>query len=179
MKNNIAVIVAVATEAPELVRLPNVHVSGLGKINAAAKTAEVILTDRPVMIVNFGSAGGITVGHGLHRVARLLQRDINCLDLGYPVGATPFETLADLIDLECEGVTCGTGDNFVAGQPAELACDIVDMEAYAVARVCQRFGIPFACWKWVSDRADAAAGDEWLKKHHCGRDHFFDIYQNL
>ncbi|MEO0362770.1 MAG: 5'-methylthioadenosine nucleosidase, partial [Pseudomonadota bacterium] len=43
----------------------------------------------------------------------------------------------------------------------ELACDLVDMEAFALARACRRAGAAFRCVKYVSDAADDAAAEDW------------------
>ena len=58
------------------------------------------------------------------------------------------------------GVTLSTGDNFVTAPPA-LDSDIVDMEAYAIAKACRRAGVPFSCYKYVTDLADENATANW------------------
>jgi adenosylhomocysteine nucleosidase len=179
MMNKIAVIVAVESESPELVKQSGVYLSGLGKINAARTTTEIILQHRPDLIINFGSAGGITVNSGLHRVSKLIQRDMNCSGLGYSPGVTPFELNHDVIELDCQGVICGTGDNFVAGQPPEINCDIVDMEAYSIASVCRHHQVSFASWKWISDTADHNASTEWVNNNHLGQNYFVEIYHEI
>lgn len=177
--NKIAVLIAVPDEAPDMINLPNVFVTGLGKINAAISATEIIIQHRPDLIVNFGSAGGVDVDSGLHRIAKIVQRDINCSALGFDSGCTPFDLHPATIDLGCNGIVCGTGDNFVAGQPVEIPCNVVDMEAYAIAHACRRFSVPFACWKWVSDSADAAAADDWNANLSNGQEHFLKIYNSL
>lgn len=39
--------------------------------------------------------------------------------------------------------------------------DIADMEAYALAKVCKNYNIPFVCLKFISDGADDRAGQDW------------------
>jgi adenosylhomocysteine nucleosidase len=39
--------------------------------------------------------------------------------------------------------------------------DSVDMEAYALAKVCLHEQIPFACVKYITDGADGAASCDW------------------
>ena len=41
--------------------------------------------------------------------------------------------------------------------------DLVDMEAYALAKVCKLELIKFRCFKYVSDNADENAPNEWLE----------------
>ena len=50
--------------------------------------------------------------------------------LGFSLGQTPFEDDI-IIDLNGDGLSCGTGDNFVSETP-EMKSDLVDMEAYAL-----------------------------------------------
>ena len=42
-------------------------------------------------------------------------------------------------------------------------CDIVDMEAYALAKVCKLEGIKFRCLKYISDNANSDASSDWTK----------------
>ena len=68
----------------------------------------------------------------------------------------------------------GTGDNFVTSQP-EVASDIVDMEAYALAKACHRAGMPFACYKFVTDLADEDATANWRANVAKGATLFLDV----
>ena len=74
------------------------------------------------------------------------------------LGDTPFEEgpAVGVIDLGGDGFSLSTGDNFVTAPPA-LASDIVDMEAYAMAKACLRADRPFSCYKYVTDLADENA----------------------
>ena len=88
------------------------------------------------------------------------------LGLGFPLGHTPFE---DDVPAEIEfseyfpdlthGV-CGSGDRFEAHAEA-LSWDVIDMEAYALAKVCFRERLPFASMKYITDGADGTAGVDW------------------
>ena len=39
--------------------------------------------------------------------------------------------------------------------------NIVDMEAYALAKVCYRYSVPFISFKYITDDADGDAGGDW------------------
>ena len=67
--------------------------------------------------------------------------------LGFQLGQTPFEENIE-ISFGREGVTCGTGDKFVTRAP-RLKTDIVDMEAFAIAKVCKLKNIDFRCFKFI------------------------------
>ena len=63
-------------------------------------------------------------------------------------------------------LTCATGDNFLASSSVHPG-DVVDMEAYALAKVCAIFSIPFISFKYISDCSDSDANIIWelnLKK---------------
>lgn len=167
------VILALREEAPELAHWPYVFFSGLGKINAAAAASLLIERYHPRRVINFGTAGGITVGSGLHTVTRFLQRDMRCTALGVELGRTPFESTPVILDLGSPGLTCSSGDDFVTDPKLELACDLVDMEAYAIAKVCWMRQIKFECYKWVSDRANDAASTDWQQSVAAGQDHYW------
>ena len=45
----------------------------------------------------------------------------------------------------------------------EIDVDLVDMEAYALAKVCKLENVKFRCFKYVSDRADENAPNDWTE----------------
>ena len=63
-----------------------------------------------------------------------------------------------------EGFSCGSGDNFVNNK-IEMNVDLVDMEAYALAKVCKLENVNFRCFKFISDNADESASLDW--KENC------------
>ena len=151
---------ALPVEAPGFVNRTDVVWSGVGKVNAAI-AAERAIREGATSIVNFGTAGSISVRPGLYRVTRLVQRDMLCQPLGFAAGVTPYDREDSEIKLTGSGIACGTGDSFVSGDQLAVTCDIVDMEAWAIARVCQRHGVEFRCWKWITDSADLGAAEDW------------------
>ena len=168
------IVMALESEAPSLASHPRVTVSGLGKINAAMATTQIIIEHRPSVVINIGTAGGVTVGPGLYQPQRFVQRDMRCEALGYGRGVTPFESESHCIKIG-NGLVCSTGDDFVTDS-TDLAdlCDLVDMEAYAIAKVCQRMHIPFVCYKWVSDQADEHSARDWQQQVDSGEQAFLD-----
>jgi len=165
---NDIILLALAEEAPGLSQYGNVFFTGVGKVNAAMTTAELIERHKPKRVINFGTAGGITVGTGLHLVSRYVQRDMVCCELGSKPGQTPFEDLGVVLDLGGDGLTCSTGDNFVTNPELEIPADIVDMEAYAIAKTCYRKGVEFVCYKFVSDSANEHSYRDWREMVSAG-----------
>ena len=50
----------------------------------------------------------------------------------------------------------------------KIKTDLVDMEAYAIAKICLIKKIDFKCFKYVSDEADENAGDTWKENINKG-----------
>ena len=155
-----------------------VYYSGVGKVNAAIKTLQVIQKHSPDLIVNFGTAGSLNPRlSGLLEVGSFYQRDMDASPLGFEIGQTPFEDEKE-ISFGRQGVSCGTGDMFVTSSPA-LKTDIVDMEAFAIAKVCKLKNIDFRCFKFISDNADDAAKDDWADNVSLGAKLFIEKIGSL
>jgi len=185
------VVIALEIEGQGLFEQAEVSVlyTGLGKVNAALVLARRLATLRaqgalPELVVNFGTAGSRTFTTGSVVACRkFVQRDMDVTGLGFALGETPFETLPAMLSFPSvlgdlpEGV-CGTGDRFETGT-AGLACDVIDMEAYALAKACLAEGVPFACAKYISDGADHAAADDWQASLPKAAAAFMALYRTL
>jgi adenosylhomocysteine nucleosidase len=185
------VVIALQIEGQGLFEQAGIEVlyTGLGKVNAALSLARQLAGLRhrgaaPQMVVNFGTAGSRSFATGSVVACRqFVQRDMDVTGLGFALGETPFETLPKCLTFPAiflqlpEGV-CGTGDRFETGASV-LACDIIDMEAYALAKVCLAEGVAFACAKYISDGADHAAADDWQNSLPRAAAAFFDLYREL
>ena len=135
-----------------------VILTGVGKINATRKLTEYIQNESFVgPVINYGTAGKasdkVEVGK-VYSVNEFIQRDMDAISMGFEKYETPFGNYALNVSNDPSGVSCGTGDSFYSyidwhGNSTDF--DIVDMEAYALASVCQTYGIPFRCYKYISD----------------------------
>ena len=143
MSGRILVLTAIDDEldkarAPEGVE---VIYSGVGKVNAASAATLALLVLRPSLVINYSTAGKISKNlHGLVEVAHVVQRDMMAMPLA-PRGSTPFSSNLDRLSSGFGDVICGTGDSFVTSSDPWLVennIDIVDMELFAIAHVCQR-----------------------------------------
>jgi adenosylhomocysteine nucleosidase len=145
--------------------------TGVGKVNAAYALsrclAEYRLTNTPMPhVINFGTAGSQRYATGsLIECRAFIQRDMDVTGLGVPLGTTPFENVPATLEVKTtfpelpDGV-CGSGDSFVI-TAASQDCDVLDMEAYALAKVCYFEGCTFNAVKYVTDGADHAAAESW------------------
>ena len=139
------------------------HYIGVGKINATYNLLKLINKFKPNQVINYGSAGAINKNlSGIVECTKFYQRDMDArgiLDLR--LGETPFDSIKEII-ISDEGFSCGSGDSFVKNK-IEMEIDLVDMEAYALAKVCKLEHIQFRCFKYVSDNADENATSDWIE----------------
>jgi adenosylhomocysteine nucleosidase len=146
--------------------------TGLGKVNAAYRLTRRLAelrsrgVERP-LVLNLGTAGSRRFAAGsVIACRRFVQRDMDVSGLGFALGQTPFDgdVPAELefpeVFAELPHGVCATGDRFEAHDQG-LPWEIIDMEAYAFAKVCWLERVPFACAKFVSDGADGSAAGDW------------------
>ena len=185
------VVIALELEGQGLFERADIRVlyTGLGKVNAALSLARKLASLRaqgalPPLVVNFGTAGSRTFATGSVIACReFVQRDMDVTGLGFALGETPFESLPAKLSFPSvfsgvpEGV-CGTGDRFETGA-AGLACDVIDMEAYALANACLAENVPFASAKFISDGADESAANDWQASLPTAARAFMALYRSL
>lgn len=163
--------------------------SGVGKVNAAIALARKLASYRHQghafpLVVNFGSAGSRSFDTGaLVACSTFAQRDMDVRALGFSRGVTPFESWPARIEFppvftDLQSGLCGSGDSFATGG-VELDCDVIDMEAYAFAKVCLIEGAQFACAKYITDGADHTAATDWQSNVHRAADAFLRLYRQL
>lgn len=140
--------------------------TGIGKVNATYALTKALSKNKPPIVINLGTAGSpLFPGGSVVCCMNFIQRDMDVQSLGFKPYQTPFSDIPVVIEYgetlpDLPLGTCGSGDNF------EIAHDVtdynvIDMEAYALARVCQNEGIPFLCLKYISDGADSDASNDW------------------
>jgi adenosylhomocysteine nucleosidase len=155
--------------------------SGVGKVNAASAATLALLVLRPARVINYGTAGRINEAlSGLVEVAHVVQRDMMAMPL-VPRGRTPYSSNLDRLSSGFGDVTCGTGDSFVTSPDPWLTennIDVVDMELFAIAHVCQRHSIPWRSFKFITGDATDFAGDHTADIAE-GQDLFWDALKKL
>jgi adenosylhomocysteine nucleosidase len=163
--------------------------TGVGKVNAAStlarRLAELRCTDQPpALVLNLGTAGSRAIpAHTLVACNRFLQRDMDVSGLGFPVGVTPFDDTPPVIEFapvfaHMPQRSCSSGDSF-ATHLHSFEGDVVDMEAFALARVCVAEKIPFACAKYITDGADADSASHWEAALEAASLGFASLYASL
>ena len=178
--NNI-ILIALEQEAPNMASWDNVFFTGVGKVNAGITAGRLIEEHAPHTVWNFGTVGGVTVTSGVHEIKNFVQRDMSCCEMGFEIGQTPFEDdkVISFGD-EVYDMCCSTGDNFVSDiSNLDLIADVVDMEAYAIAKACKEGQVNFRCFKYVSDQADENASEEWTKTVADGEKYYMNVFQQI
>ena len=158
----------------ETIGLDYFNHTGVGKINATYNTLRLIYLHKPKIIINYGTAGAInTKLKGIVECTKFYQRDMDVRVLEFELGETPFDKIKEIITSK-DGYSCGTGDSFV-NKKIDMEVDVVDMEAYAIAKVCKLENIEFKCFKYISDNADQNADNDWNKNLALGASAFASI----
>ena len=187
----VLVVMALELESQGLFAERGVDVlyTGIGKVNAAYRLTRRLAEERArgvqPFVLNLGTAGSRQHRTGsVLACRRFVQRDMDVSGLGCPHGHTPFEDAVPAA-LEFPAVfdellhaTCGSGDRFEA-HSNELDFEVVDMEAYALAKICFFERLPFACAKFVTDGADGSAGSDWQSNLPSAARAFVKLYDEL
>ena len=178
MKNLNDVLIVCALEVETQGQLEDYRVlyTGVGKVNATFELTKVLqkahlhyMPPMPELVINYGTAGSRKYEQGeLVDCTKFTQRDMDVTGMGYLKGQTPFENLTPMI-LDYDHVEfnpigkklrCGTGDNFVQTDK-DTYSDVFDMEAYALAKVCHHYDVPFISFKYITDNANEHSPGDW------------------
>ena len=173
------IVTALEDEALGLEKYAPVIHTGIGKVNACINLYAAVLSHQPTLVVNYGTAGAISGLKGLHKVAHFVQADMDVRGLDFPRGITPHmgEELP-----QKSGVLLATSDSFITHaqmqlEGLEVAIDLVDMEGYALKRVCDHHCIGFESYKFISDDANHEAGKEWQSRVKSGTQLFANLLE--
>ena len=187
MNNQLALMMALPSESKGLFEQAGieVHYSGIGKVNAAFKAFEVIQKTGCKTLLNLGTAGSSHFdAHALVEVSQFVQRDMDVSPLGFAVGVTPMdiehpaEISTESMFVHLRKGICGTGDSFETGAP-KVPCHLVDMEGYAIAKVCKKLGIRFVSVKYITDGANDTAHLDWEENLLFGAKKLLELYQTV
>lgn len=163
--------------------------TGVGKVNAAANLARRLAELRcsgetPSRVLNLGTAGSRSVrAHTLVACNRFSQRDMDVRGLGFERGVTPFDSAPAMLEFPpsltaLPQLHCSTADSF-ATDLHEVDGDVVDMEAFALARVCVAERVPFGCAKYITDGADSDSAVHWEAALDAAAHRFALLYASL
>lgn len=169
--------------------------TGIGKVNASYALTKALCEARANggpsslgdsrgygIVVNVGTAGSSKFPtHSLVECTKFLQHDIDLRPLGFALGETPYDTIMGAISSTAlfshlPPARCGSGDSFATNGVA-LECDVVDMEAFAFAKVCAREGVAFHSVKYITDGTDHNAHNDWASNLPRAAASFAELYR--
>ncbi len=82
----------------------------------------------------------------------------------------PFDSTSSVLSSDRGTVRCATVDSFVTQEDpwlTENSVDLVDMELFALAKVCDFYGVTWQSLKYVSNHVDNDSAQSWA--HSLGR----------
>ena len=159
-----------------------VFYTGVGKVNATLKLTQRLHSSHlhylplmPKLVINYGTAGSRKSPIGeLVDCTKFIQRDMDVTGLGFMKHQTPYETPNDMVIRYVteppsplfnpigKNYTCGTGDSFVESlEKGDSNIDVFDMEAYALAKICRYYEVPFISFKYITDGANESSPKDW------------------
>ena len=178
-KDDILIVCALEQETVGQLEDWNILYTGVGKVNATYKLTQkfgkfgsYIPYD---LIINYGTAGSRRSPIGeLVDCTKFIQRDMDVTGLGFMKHQTPYENPNNMViryrteppsplfNPIGKNYTCGTGDSFVESlEKGDSNIDVFDMEAYALAKVCYHYDIPFISFKYITDNANEYSHKDW------------------
>ena len=133
------------------------------------------LPKMPKLVINYGTAGSRELPIGeLVDCTKFIQRDMDVTGLGFMKHQTPYETPnymviryvteppSPMFNPIGKNYTCGTGDSFVEYiKKGDSNIDVFDMEAYALAKVCRYYKVPFISFKYITDNVNEHSSKDW------------------
>ena len=141
-------------------------ITGVGKINAAYHLFKGIQKYNPDIVINLGTAGSTLFNRGeVVCCNQFIQRDMDVMALGFQKFETPFSNGEVVLNYGLEILNlpkgiCGSGDQFEM-EHNNHEYNVIEMEAYALAKVSKEENMPFLCLKYISDGADGNAVEDW------------------
>ena len=190
--NECLIVIACKEESEGLFEklVPNIIFTGVGKVNATYNLTKKLYEMKangnlPKYVINFGSCGSKKFKKGsLVYCNKFIQRDMDATAFGYKKGETPSDIFPlvlehkNLIDDLPNGV-CGSGDSFITTEEVDKTIDLVEMEAYALARVCKIENIDFIAIKYITDGLDENGDDDWNKEVKNSSEVMFEYFKKL
>ncbi len=165
---NVLFVAAVDAEASHVPDGAPLLITGIGTVPAAIELTNALASAEvlPERVINIGTAGALVDDlSGVFEISHVRKHDFH-LDVLSDVSRY---LLPEVIELETSGklptASLATGDSFISDTPTRtrLAQDseLCDMEGYAIAAVCRKFGVPCTLLKQVSDTANEESYGTW------------------
>jgi adenosylhomocysteine nucleosidase len=185
------VVIALRVESSGVFEAAGIPVlyCGIGKVNAAIALTRALTRyawsgQEMPLVMNFGSAGSRSFAAGaLVACHEFVQRDMDVSGLGHALGVTPYDEAPSCLTFEpvfkdLPSAVCGSGDSFATADVG-VECAVIDMEAYALAKVCWHENSKFACVKYITDGANHVAADDWQRNVHKAAEEYLRLFRGV
>ena len=171
----VAIVMALSQESNQHLEKNGYHIfyTGVGLVNSTLSLTQFIEVARPERIINLGTAGSLNIPIGeLVEVSGVVQRE--------PI----LKFLKKEMRLNCitslPQVVCGSADHIeILNKEQKYSYDIVDMECFALAKVCQTYKLPFHSVKFITDMSNDQTQDVWKMNLEKSGLKFVEFLNNL
>jgi len=206
MKDNILITVALKIEFQE--EIPDnceLIYTGVGKVNATYNLTRKLesMNKLPSYILNYGTAGSKDLKIGeIVDCTRFIQHDMYLKEFGLNPGQTAFEfdqyeqnEPPVILNFKSENKNpikknyiCASGDKFVTKfednfldieKTYNEKISVIDMEAYALAKVSYLYKIPFISFKYISDNLNSTGVSDWEQHVRQGANQFRELLTKI
>jgi len=144
----------------------------VGPVEAALHMSQYLATDeKPDLVVSLGSAGSAVLDQAkVYQVSHVSYRDMDASPFGFEKGTTPFLDLPAEVQLshsipDIPSARLSTGANVVSGEAYKsVDAEMVDMETWAIMRVCMVYNVPLIGLRGISDGAEPVSDyNDWSR----------------
>jgi len=141
-------------------------ISGVGKIKASAATEHLLSKNDISKVLNFGMAGGIDTSVSIGDIINITESYDNDEDLSAFGHDKVKRYLLALETLDYQKGICVSGDKFVNDYQASKIINerynalCYEMELSAIAMICNMHKVPVISIKYISDKADKNAEND-------------------
>jgi adenosylhomocysteine nucleosidase len=156
--------------------------TGIGKINATYALTRALKNSETELVLNFGTAASSTHSKGsIIQVDRFYERDMKCEVIEFKAENPDYLSanqglMKNRIAFAYPQAACFTGDSFLHYFQCQEYIGVIDMEAFALAKVCWKIGIPFMSFKSVTDGFSNNSVNDWRDNLKLSALHFRKIY---
>ncbi|MGL5591606.1 MAG: 5'-methylthioadenosine/S-adenosylhomocysteine nucleosidase [Mycoplasmoidaceae bacterium] len=163
--------------------------SGIGKVNSAISTYNLITSFKVKKIINIGTAGAFSDDLKINDLVicnKFFSYDVDLTAFNYKIGQMAkekdnffsFNNSKKFInaikkDFEIKKGNVASGDSFISSKNykkylifKEEKIDVIDMEAWSIANVCNKNKINFISFKVVSDLINQPSSEKQFKINH-------------
>ena len=186
MKDKILITIALKIEFQgKIPQNCEIIYTGVGKVNAAYNLTKKLesMNKLPSYIINYGTAGSKDLEIGeIVDCTKFIQHDMYLKNFSemykFPWKKNPIN----------KHYLCASGDKFVTTFDQNLIdiektynekISVIDMEAYALAKISYLYKIPFISFKYITDKLNSKGVEDWEKHVNLGSEKFTNLLKDI